>query len=95
MEDLQAKVLALKERLIAIAKDCDSYDGELDTQREFNDAILDFKTLSYKTDKDAPIHQEIMSIVNYGEKNYGNSAIDFAEPIIWLLEKFLRYNSEL
>lgn len=84
MNDVVSRAQALKERVIALQQGI--FDEQIPLE-EYADAILDFKTLSYKTDANAPIHQSIMRLT-------AGDAFSQEKKVVRLLDKFIEYNSE-
>ena len=61
---------------------------------ELEDIILDFKTLSHSTDKEAPINAEILAIPgNYRKRTEYYMTEEYLGRIEYLIDKFIQYNS--
>lgn len=62
---------------------------------ELEDIILDFKMLSFRTTKDAPVHEEIVAIPgSYRKRTEYLTSEDYIGRIAYLMDKFIQYNSQ-
>lgn len=96
MSKIIEKVNALESRLSEIK--CKNtpenrYGGTYDFESRVNEFILDFKTLVYNTDPEAPIYEAVKAV--HLNSTYGfEEGLDLVSSLEFLLGKFRQYNSE-